>query len=349
MRVQAGGIRATRSSVNRTIGVATQTAWRQVVKKFERPHHGRAIWQIINSFGPYFILWALMVWSFSISYWLTLALMVPAVGFLIRIFIIFHDCCHGSFFRSARANEVVGTVGGLLTFTPYRYWRFTHAVHHATAGNLDYRGVGDVWTMTLAEYEAASFWTRLGFRLYRNPIVMFGLAPFYMFFIHNRFAIPRYGWRRQLSVQQTNLLLLGVLLVAARTIGLERYLLIQVPLMMLAGALGIWLFYVQHQFDGVYWERDKEWSYLETALQGSSFYKLPRVLQFFTGNIGFHHVHHLSPRIPNYYLEPCHQSDELFRNVTPLRVRESLRCLRYRVWDEKRRKLVGLRPLGFLF
>lgn len=322
--------------------------WRDQVAPFERPHHGRAAWQMVNSFVPYFGLWALMVWSFSVSYWLTLGLAVIAAGFLVRIFIIFHDCCHGSFFRSQRANAIVGTIAGLLTLTPYRYWRYTHAVHHATAGNLDKRGTGDVWTLTLEEYERASFWKKLGFRLYRNPFIMFGLAPFYMFFIHNRFAQPRHGWRRQWEVQRANLGLVGIALFASWIMGFGHYLMIQVAVMMFSGSFGIWLFYVQHQFDGVYWERSGDWDYVDTALKGSSFYRLPRILQFFSGNIGFHHVHHLSPRVPNYYLESCHRNSPLLRSVKAVGLGESLSCLNYRVWDERRRKLVGLKPLGFI-
>ena len=326
----------------------TKMPWREAVAPFERAHHGRAAWQVVNSFIPYFALWVLMVWSLSISYWLTLGLAVIAAGFLIRIFIIFHDCCHGSFTRSSRANTVLGTVGGLLSLTPYRYWRYTHAVHHATAGNLDKRGTGDVWTLTLKEYEEASFWKKLGFRLYRNPVVMFGLAPFYMFFIHHRFAQPRHGWRRQWEVQRANLGLVGIACFATWLIGFGPYILIQLPVMMFAGSFGIWLFYVQHQFEGVYWERSGEWDYVDTALKGSSFYRLPRILQFFSGNIGFHHVHHLSPRVPNYYLEPCHRNSDLFRDVKAVGLGESLAYVNYRVWDERRRKLVGLKPLGII-
>ena len=319
----------------------TATAWRSAVAPFQHADTRRSAWQLVDSLIPYLVLWILMYWSLSISYWLTLALAVLAAGFMVRLFIIFHDCGHGSFFASQRANDAVGILTGILTFTAYYDWRHSHAVHHATAGDLDRRGTGDVFTMTVDEYLDASWWKRLAYRLYRFPPVMFGIGPSVVFLIVQRFPIRVAGQRERNSVLWTDLALLVILVAAALTIGWQAYLLIQIPIMVIGGAAGVWLFYIQHQFEGVYWERHEKWDFVAVALQGSSFYKLPRVLQWFTGNIGFHHIHHLSPRIPNYNLEPCHNASPLFQAVPPITIRSSLKSLGLRLWDERSRHLVG--------
>jgi omega-6 fatty acid desaturase (delta-12 desaturase) len=300
--------------------------------------------QIADTFLPYFALWFLMYKSLAISPILTIGLAFLAAGFLVRIFIIQHDCGHGSFLGSRRANDTIGFIAGVLTFTPYHYWRHRHAIHHATAGNLDRRGVGDVWTMTLSEYKAADRWTRFRFRVFRNPFLLFFVGPFYMFLIWNRFAPLKAGWRWHRSILFTNLGIAAVMAGLIAMMGLRNYLLIQIPVVVIAMGWGVWLFYVQHQFDGVYWARQKDWDYEKVALEGSSYYELPKVFQWFSGNIGFHHVHHLSPRVPNYLLEKCHLANGKFRRVKALRFRESLRCMGYRVWDEDNGKLVGLGP-----
>jgi len=320
----------------------SDSSWREIVSRYHRSDAARALWQVVNTLVPYVVLWFLMVWSLGVSYWLTLGLALVAAGFLLRVFIILHDCGHGSFLASRKANDAIGFVAGVLTFTPYAYWTHRHAIHHATSGNLDRRGTGDIWTMTVREYQEASRWGRLRFRFYRNPLVLFVLGPAYMFLIHHRFASPKDGRRWHVSVLWTNLALLGTALALSSVIGFKAYLQIQLPVMLLAGTLGVWLFYVQHQFEGVYWERQKEWSYVDSALRGSSFYQLPRVLQWFSGSIGFHHIHHLSPRIPNYFLEKCHRENPLFQRVKALRLRESFKTMRFRVWDEEHRALVGL-------
>jgi len=259
----------------------------------------------------------------------------------VRTFIIFHDCGHGSFFKSRTANDTWGIITGILTFTPYYQWRHDHAVHHATAGNLDERGVGDVWTLTVQEYLDSSFWRKLGYRLFRNPLVMFVFGPFFVFVINQRFTHGAAGKRERYSVYWTNLALLGILALMGLTIGLKAFVLIQLPIIMFGTGTGVWLFYVQHQFEGVYWERHDKWDYATAALEGSSFYQLPRVLQWFTGNIGFHHVHHLGPRIPNYFLEKCHRENTIFQEIKPLTPLSSLKSLTLRLWDEERHKLVG--------
>lgn len=324
--------------IHETIDTAT---WKPIVAKFQKPSVGRAAWQMTNTLGGYALTWFLLAICIKISWWLVPPLVLLAAGFLVRTFIIFHDCGHGSYFRSSRANDVVGFITGVLTLTPYYHWRWEHNVHHATSGHLDKRGTGDIYTLTVQEYLEASRWKRFAYRLARNPFILFILAPLYLFIFQQRFPSSKAGKRERRSVYWTNL---GVLVMAAglsMVFGLGTYLLIQLVITATAGAAGVWLFYVQHQFDGVYWERGENWDYTKAALEGSSFYKLPKVLQWFTGNIGFHHIHHLSARIPNYNLERCHKADPMFQSVKPITLLQSFKCLTFRLWDEQQRKLVG--------
>ncbi len=320
-------------------------SWQQVVAQYQIPHRWRAIWQLVNTFIPYAGLWYLMVQSLEISYALTLALSVVAGGLLVRIFIIFHDCGHGSFFKSQKANGFWGYITGVLILTPGYHWWHKHAQHHATSGDLDSRGIGDVWTMTVQEYLAASRWTRIKYRISRHPICLFVIGPPILFFILHRIPWKKSGPRAMHSVHWTNVGILAVAVAMGLLIGLKAYLVILLPVICIAAAAGVWLFYVQHQFEGVYWERREQWDYLSEALHGSSFYKLPRVLQWFTGNIGFHHIHHLSPRIPNYYLERCHYETGLFKDVKPVTLLSSLKSLRFTLWDEENHQLVGFNYL----
>ena len=322
------------------------SSWKEVVARHQVPMLRKSLWQILNSLLPYLALCGLMLWTVHISYWLTLAVAFAAAGFMIRIFIIFHDCGHGSFFRSERANHVLGFVTGVLTYTPYHQWRHKHALHHATSGDLDRRGIGDIWTMTVEEYARARPGKRLAYRLFRNPFVLFVIAPLYLFLIHQRFPSRGVGRKERLGVHWTNGALLAIAVLMSLTVGLKAYLLTQLPVMVITGTAGLWLFYVQHQFEGVYWQRRGDWGFAEAALRGSSFYKLPRILQWFSGNIGFHHVHHLAPRIPNYNLEKCHQADPLFQSIKPITLLSSLRSFTYRLWDEQRGKLTGYRRLS---
>lgn len=315
--------------------------WREKVAKFQTPSLGRAIWQLTNTLVPYAALWWLMYLCLSISYWLEIPLAVLAGALLVRVFIVFHDCGHGSYFKSRAANDAWGFVTGILTFTPYYHWRWEHAIHHASAGDLDKRGTGDVWTMTVQEYLEASRGKRFAYRLARNPIILFAIAPVFLFLIRQRFPSPKANKREKYSVYAMNLAIFGLAAILSIVFGWKMYLLIQLLILAVAGGAGVWMFYVQHQFEDVYWERGESWSYVNAALQGSSYYKLPRILQWFTGNIGFHHIHHLSPRIPNYNLERCHYSDPLFQQVKPITIRTSLKSIGYRLWDEKNRRLVG--------
>jgi omega-6 fatty acid desaturase (delta-12 desaturase) len=283
----------------------------------------------------------LMFLTLGISYWITLGLAFPAAGFLVRSFIIFHDCGHRSFFRSRRANRILAFFTALLTFTPSYYWSHQHARHHATSGNLDRRGVGDMWTLTVDEYLSLSRWMRFRYRIYRNPFFLFTVAPLYLFFIQYRFWGPGDNSHARWSAVRTNLALAVIVTVASLTIGIKAYLMIQLPIMIIAITFGVWLFYVQHQFEDTYWDRQGEWNFVRQALEGASFYKLPRILQWFSGNIGFHHIHHLSPRIPNYNLQRCHESHPMFLTVKPITLWSSMKSLGYRLWDEERKKLVG--------
>lgn len=321
------------------------TAWRAIVLKYQQPSLWRAVWQLVDTLGPYVLLWYLMYCSLAWSYWVTFALAVLAGLFLVRIFIIFHDCGHGSFFKSRLANDIVGFITGVLTLTPYYHWRWEHAIHHASSGDLDRRGTGDLWTLTVEEYLKSSRWRRFAYRLARNPFVLFGLAPIYLLLIQQRFSAAKAHPRERQSVRWMNLAILGVAAALSWVFGIAAYVLIQLVIVMIGGGVGIWMFYVQHQFEDVYWERDGNWDYTAAALQGSSFYKLPRILQWFSGNIGFHHIHHLSPRIPNYNLERCHQADPLFQEVKPLTLFSSLKSLGVHLWDEQRGKLIGFRQL----
>jgi len=319
--------------------------WKEIVARYQKPSTWRALWQIADTLGPIALLLYLMYRSLAVSWWITLPLAALAGAFLVRVFIIFHDCGHGSFFKSRMANDVVGFLAGVLTFTPYYHWRWEHAIHHASAGHLDKRGTGDVWTMTVQEYLEASRWKRFSYRLARNPFVLFGLAPLFLFLILQRIPASKADRRERHSVHWMNLAILGMAVAFSWVFGIVPYVLIQVTMLMVAGGFGVWMFYVQHQFEDVYWERSDNWDFTAAALQGSSFYKLPRILQWFSGNIGFHHIHHLSSRIPNYNLERCHRADPLFQQVKPITFFPSLKSMTFRFWDEKRKKLVGYREM----
>ena len=321
--------------------------WYADLARYGQADRRRATWQLVNTVIPYLLLWALMVYTVrqGTPYWITLALTVVASALLVRIFIFFHDCCHGAFFPSRQANRMWGYITGVLTLTAYDDWRHTHAIHHATAGDLDRRGVGDVWTLTVDEYRAASPGKRFGYWLYRNPLFMFGIGPLYSFVIGHRFPSKGARKRERASVIVTNLALLAVVVAASLTIGLWTYLSIQLPILVIGGAAGLWLFYVQHQFEGVYWARYEEWDMMRAALEGSSYYKLPKVLQWCTGNIGLHHIHHLRPRVPNYRLQQCYDSIPALQAVRPVTLGESLKSLRMRLWDEERQQMVSFQAL----
>ncbi|MFT8322540.1 MAG: fatty acid desaturase [Bacillus sp. (in: firmicutes)] len=318
---------------------------RKAIAPYEKSTAKNSIWQIVNTIFPFFILWFLAYQSLSISYVLTLALTILAAGFLTRIFIIFHDCCHFSFFKNRRANKILGMITGILTMFPYNKWQHSHSIHHATSSNLDKRGVGDLWMMTVEEYLQASFATKLKYRLYRNPLIMFLLGPIYEFLIMNRFNRRNARWNERINTYLTNIFLVSLIVLLGVTLGWQSFLLVQLPIFLVSGSLGVWLFYVQHTFEDTYFEEDQHWDYVKAAVEGSSFYKLPKWMQWLTGNIGYHHVHHLSPRVPNYMLEEVHNKTEPLQNVPTITLATSLQSLKFRLWDEEQKQFITFADL----
>ncbi|NOX87755.1 MAG: fatty acid desaturase [Calditrichaeota bacterium] len=324
-----------------------QPGWYKEISKYAQPDLKKSIWQLINTFVPYFALWISMVYLVQrgTSYWIILGLATVTALLHVRIFIFFHDACHGSFFASRRANKILGYVAGIVTFTPFEEWRRLHNIHHATSGDLDRRGVGDIWTMTVEEYRASSKIKRIAYRVFRNPLVMFGLGPVILFLVSMRIPSKESKKEERRSVIITNIALILIVLGLGFSIGFSVYFKILIPVTFIAGAAGIWLFYVQHQFEDSYWSKNADWDMIKSALKGSSYYKLPKILQWFTGNIGLHHIHHLRPRIPNYYLQSCNDNIPAFSEIKPLTISTSLKSLWLDLWDENKEKLVSFRSL----
>jgi len=316
------------------------TFWRGILAPYARPRPLRSLADVMTSVVPYLALSVVTYRAIRISPLLALGLALPTAGFLLRTYIVFHDCTHGSFWRSRRANTWFGTVCGLLVLAPFVRWRHDHAVHHATSGDLDRRGVGDLPTLTVAEYDARTGWDRLSYRLLRSPLVMFGIGPVIAMVIGPRFTTREARPRMSRSVIGTDIALAAIIGPLCWLVGWDRFLLAWAPAALMAGAVGIWLFYVQHQFEDTYWQRAGGWSYADAALRGSSYLKLPKLLQFFTGNIGLHHVHHLSARIPNYNLQRAHDENPVFHQVPTLSLWDGLRAVRLKLWDEDGGRLV---------
>ncbi|MDH5607506.1 MAG: fatty acid desaturase [Anaerolineae bacterium] len=319
--------------------------WVELVKKYQKPDTKKALWQVINTLVPYIIMWYLMFQALEVSYWLVLPVAVVCAGLHIRLFIFQHDCGHNSFFPSKQWNNRLGGLLGILTLTPFAYWRKTHAVHHANSGNLDFRGIGDVETLTVKEYFDKDWKGRFAYRFFRHPLVTFGIGPAFVFFLRQRvpYDIPKEWKRERSSVYKTNVGIAILLLTAGYLLGFKEFFTLYITMMLMATSAGVWMFYVQHQFEDTYWRYRKEWDYEKAALDGSSFYKLPKILQWFTGNIGFHHIHHLAPRIPNYLLEQAHYENTLFQNVETLTVWSSLRTMFLDLWDEEQDRLISFR------
>ena len=329
---------------------AAETAARVLTQDlacYRSPNLGRSVVELLITIVPFALLWLMMWFALQIGYGLYLVLAVPAAGFLVRLFMIQHDCGHGAFFRSRQANDWVGRALGVLTLTPYDFWRRTHAVHHATSGNLDRRGMGDIDTLTVREYRSLSRWGRARYRIYRHPLVMFGLGPAYLFFLQYRLPIGlmRAGWRPWLSTMVTNLAILLLASIGFWIVGVVPFLLVHLPIMLIGASLGVWLFYVQHQFEDTFWAHDQVWSMHEAALHGSSFYDLPFILRWFTANIGMHHVHHLCSRIPFYRLPRALRHHPDLANIGRLTLGQSLSCVRLVLWDEAARRLISFREL----
>jgi acyl-lipid omega-6 desaturase (Delta-12 desaturase) len=326
--------------------VKVDRSWETVILKYNHPDSRKSVWQICNSLIPYILMWYLMYRSLEYSYWLTLLLSIVACGFLVRLFIIFHDCGHGSFFRSKKANETIGKIMGILAFTPYNKWHHQHKIHHSTSGNLDKRGIGDVWTLTVDEYLKSSKWKRFLYKSFRNPFIMFTFGPIFVVFVQNRITHDDMTGKEKQNVYFTNIMLLLMAALISSFIGIKAYLLIQLPIILIAHCIGLWLFYIQHQFDEASWERDSRWNYKTAAIQGSSFLKLPAILEWFTGNIGFHHVHHLSSKIPNYNLAQCHYENDLFKDVKPIVLFSTFKALTLGLWDEATHRMISFRKIG---
>jgi len=326
--------------LDRPIGGGVSDADRADLGQYARPDLGRSLRSLATSVLPFLALWALMFAAYPVSYWLVLLLAVPASGFLVRTYIMFHDCVHGSLLPSRRANAWLGTALGLLVFTPFARWRYEHLIHHATAGDLDRRFVGDVPMLTVEEYRSKPWVFRLGYRLYRNPFVMFGLGSIYSTLIMQRLQNRAARNRMRRNVWTTNLVVVVMVAALCFAFGWQAVLFVELPLVVLAGGFGIWLFYVQHQFEGTYWERADAWSYDDAALRGSSHLALPKVLQFFSGNIGFHHVHHLNPKVPNYNLQRAHEEQPMFRPVPSVSFADGVRATQLKLWDEGAQRMV---------
>jgi omega-6 fatty acid desaturase (delta-12 desaturase) len=314
--------------------------WKQSLTGYARPRPLRSAVDVITSVVAYLAMSVAIYFALGLSPVLALALAPVSAAFLLRTYIIFHDCSHGSFLSSRRANAQLGTFCGLLVLSPFVRWRHDHAVHHATSGDLNKRGVGDLPTLTVAEYQQRTWRGRLGYRLIRSPLVMFGLGPIFAMIIGPRIVARNAPRRMRNSVLATDLALAAIAAALLSAIGIGDFLLVWAPAALLAGAVGIWLFYVQHQFEDAYWQRTERWSYADAALRGSSFLKLPKPLQFVTGNIGYHHIHHLSVRIPNYNLQRAHEENPIFHNVPTLSLWDGLRAVRLKLWDEQRGRLV---------
>jgi omega-6 fatty acid desaturase (delta-12 desaturase) len=322
--------------------------WSHALLRYREPSHWRSAIEIAISFGPLAALWAVMWLSYSFGFWwVTLLLAVPAAGFLVRLFMIQHDCGHGAFFRHRLANDWIGRVLGVLTLTPYDFWRRSHAIHHATSGSLERRGIGDIDTLTVREYLALSRWGQLRYQLYRHPAIMFGVGPAYLFILRHRLPIGRMrgGWTPWLSTMATNVAAGAIVAVLIWLIGVGPFLLVHLPIMLLAATMGVWLFYVQHQFEQTTWATNETWNLQEAALHGSSYYVLPGILRWFSANIGIHHVHHLCSRIPYYRLpRVLHENPEL-GTIGRLTLWDSIKCVRLALWDERDQRLISFREL----
>ncbi|MFB4161362.1 fatty acid desaturase [Geomicrobium sp. JSM 1781026] len=322
-----------------------QRALKKSVAPYATSNTKAGIVQLINTIVPFLVTWFLAYQSLQISILLSLLFSIVAAGFVVRIFIIFHDCTHASFFTSRKWNRIIGNVCGVLTHFPFEKWKHSHAIHHATSGNLDKRGTGDIWVMTVEEYESASKFDRLKYRLYRNPIILFGLGPLYLFLVENRFNKKGVKQKERLNTVLTNVCLVAIYVGMMALIGWEAFLIVQLPIMYVSGAAGIWLFYVQHQFEDSYFENDEEWDFVKAAVDGSSYYKLPKVIQWMTGNIGYHHVHHLSPKVPNYHLEKTHNNTPPLQTATTITLKKSLESIRFRLYDENNQTFVSFKAL----
>jgi omega-6 fatty acid desaturase (delta-12 desaturase) len=321
--------------------------WARILGRYREPSHSRSVVELIITAGPFVLLWVLMLAALNVGYWLSLIIALPAAGFLVRLFMIQHDCGHGSLFRNRSVNDWVGRVIGALTLTPYDFWRRSHAHHHANSGNLEQRGMGDIDTLTVSEYLSLSRWGRLRYRVYRHPIVLFGFGPAYLFVLQHRLPVGmmRKGWQPWISTMATNAAIAVIIVGTMWLVGVKPFLLVHLPITLLAASIGVWLFYIQHQFEDTFWAERPSWSQPEAALHGSSHYDLPGILRWFTANIGVHHVHHLCSRIPYYRLPQVLRDHPDLKGIGRLTLLQSFGCVRLTLWDETRRRLISFAEL----
>lgn len=344
-----GELRMSQRATNVDAALDPRALTRELIR-YREPNCTRSVIEVVITVVPFALLWVLMWASLDIGYWICLLLAVPAAGFLVRLFMIQHDCGHGSFFRHRSANDWVGRVIGVLTLTPYDFWRRAHAFHHASSGNLDHRGIGDIDTLTVDEFVALPWQRQLLYRLYRHPMVMFGIGPAYLFILRHRLPVGliRSGWHPWLSTMATNVAIAVVVATMIRLVGVGPFLFVQLPITLVAASIGVWLFYVQHQFEHTFWARDHDWNVQTAGLHGSSHYDLPCVLRWFTANIGMHHVHHLCSRIPYYRLPQVLRDHPQLVAVGRLTLFQSLQCVRRVLWDERRHRLISFREMSSL-
>ncbi len=322
--------------------------WSQIARSYAAPKSAQSVLQLLTTMIPLAGLWAAMVLTVDEAYWLTLLLSVPAAAFTVRLFIIQHDCGHRSYFRSRRLSDIVGNLIGIITLTPHEYWRQSHNAHHATCGNLEKRGIGDISLLTVAEYTALSPWKRLAYRIYRMPFVILVVGPIYFFFVKNRLPLDliRLQPKLLIGVMGTNLGIVVVLTGLSLILGFANVMMIQLPIILLSSTAGVWLFYVQHQFEHTYWRTQENWDFHQASVMSSSYYDLPQPLRWITGNIGIHHIHHLACRIPNYRLGDCLADIPALKTHNRIRLRDSLRCLRLALWDENSQRMVTFKSLS---
>ena len=318
---------------------------RKEVASFAKSDLKSSIFQMINTILPLLAIWGAGYYLLQFSLWFTVICSIVASGFVVRTFIIFHDCTHGSFFKNKKANQIVGNITGILTSFPYEKWKREHTIHHASSSNLDKRGIGDIDMLTVDEYVEKSKLGRLGYRLYRNPLIMFGLGPLYLVLVQNRFNNKDAKSKERLNTYFTNFTLLVICATLILLFGWQTFILVHGLTLFIAGALGIWLFYIQHTYEDSYFEYSDEWDYVKAAVEGSSYYQLPKVLQWITGNIGYHHVHHLSPRVPNYHLEAAHESIPPLQQATTITLKTSVESIRYKLYDPERKRFVAFKEV----
>lgn len=323
----------------------TARSWTARLAEYREPRLSRSLFEIFITVGPFLLLWALSAAAVIHGHWWGLVLTIPASGLLVRLFIVQHDCGHGSLFRSRALNDWVGRTIGVFTLTPYDYWRRTHAVHHASSGNLDRRGIGDVDTLTVREYRALGWFGRLKYRLYRHPLVMFGLGPAWLFVCQYRLPIGlmRAGPQPWISTLTTNLAIIVPIAVMIWLVGLGPFLAVQIPITLMAATAGVWLFYVQHQFEETHWSETGEWEFAHAALHGSSHYDLPQPIRWLSGNIGIHHVHHLAAKIPFYRLPEVLRDYPELKDMSRITLLDSLKCVKLVLWDENAKRLITFR------